>query len=79
MAKKEEVKEKEIVEEKAENIVNNAANDSETPNDNGTTKEEIVVPETATTLEGRIKASPLARRVAEEKNVDLGNIRNNFV
>ncbi len=40
MAKKEEVKEKEIVEEKAENIVNNAANDSETPNDNGTTEEE---------------------------------------
>jgi len=38
-------------------------------------KEEIVVPETATTLEGRIKASPLARRVAEEKNVDLGNIQ----
>jgi len=31
--------------------------------------------EAATTPEGRIKASPLARRVAEEKNVNLGNIR----
>jgi pyruvate dehydrogenase E2 component (dihydrolipoamide acetyltransferase) len=32
-------------------------------------------PKAATTSEGRIKASPLARRVAEEKNVDLGNIQ----
>jgi pyruvate dehydrogenase E2 component (dihydrolipoyllysine-residue acetyltransferase) len=31
--------------------------------------------EAATTPEGRIKASPLARRVAEEKNVNLGNIQ----
>ena len=33
------------------------------------------VKEAATTPEGRIKASPLARRVAEEKNVDLGAIQ----
>ena len=31
--------------------------------------------EAATTPEGRIKASPLARRVAEEKNVNLGAIQ----
>jgi pyruvate dehydrogenase E2 component (dihydrolipoamide acetyltransferase) len=33
------------------------------------------VQEAATTPDGRIKASPLARRVAEEKNVNLGNIQ----
>jgi len=33
------------------------------------------VKEAATTPDGRIKASPLARRVAEEKNVNLGNIQ----
>jgi pyruvate dehydrogenase E2 component (dihydrolipoamide acetyltransferase) len=32
-------------------------------------------PKAATPSEGRIKASPLARRVAEEKNVDLGAIQ----
>ncbi len=37
--------------------------------------EPVAVKEAATTPEGRIKASPLARRVAEEKNVDLGNIQ----
>lgn len=31
--------------------------------------------EAAATPEGRIKASPLARRVAEEKNLDLGSIQ----
>jgi pyruvate dehydrogenase E2 component (dihydrolipoamide acetyltransferase) len=31
--------------------------------------------EAATTTDGRIKASPLARRVAKDKNVDLGNIQ----
>jgi pyruvate dehydrogenase E2 component (dihydrolipoamide acetyltransferase) len=31
--------------------------------------------EAATTPDGRIKASPLARRVAEEKNLNLGNIQ----
>ena len=39
------------------------------------TKAEEPAPEAAATPEGRIKASPLARRVAEEKNVDLGNIQ----
>ena len=33
------------------------------------------VPKTTTTLEGRIKASPLARRIAEEENVNLGNVQ----
>jgi len=33
------------------------------------------IKEAVTTPEGRIKASPLARRGAEEKNVDLGNIQ----
>jgi pyruvate dehydrogenase E2 component (dihydrolipoyllysine-residue acetyltransferase) len=37
--------------------------------------EPVAVKEAATTPEGRIKASPLARRVAEEKNVNLGNIQ----
>ncbi len=37
--------------------------------------EPIAVKEAAATPEGRIKASPLARRVAEEKNVNLGNIQ----
>ena len=39
------------------------------------TKKEESVPEAATTPEGRIKASPLARRVAEEEKVDLSNIQ----
>jgi len=38
-------------------------------------KKEEPVPEAATTPEGRIKASPLARRMAEEENVDLANIK----
>ena len=38
-------------------------------------KEAAPEPKVATTPEGRIKASPLARRVAEEKNVDLGAIQ----
>jgi len=38
-------------------------------------KKEEAVPEAATTPEGRIKASPLARRMAEEEKVDLGNIQ----
>ena len=39
------------------------------------TKAEELAPKVATTPDGRIKASPLARRVAEEKNVNLGNIQ----
>jgi len=38
-------------------------------------KEEKAEPEAATTPEGRIKASPLARRVAEEENVDISRIQ----
>jgi pyruvate dehydrogenase E2 component (dihydrolipoamide acetyltransferase) len=38
-------------------------------------KEPTSEPKAATTPEGRIKASPLARRVAEEKNVDLSAIQ----
>lgn len=38
-------------------------------------KREEPAPEAATTPEGRIKASPLARRVAEEENIDLGRIQ----
>jgi len=40
-----------------------------------TAKEEKPEPEAATTPEGRIKASPLARHVAEEENVDLSRIQ----
>jgi pyruvate dehydrogenase E2 component (dihydrolipoamide acetyltransferase) len=40
-----------------------------------TAKEEKPEPEAATTPEGRIKASPLARRVAEEENVDISRIQ----
>jgi pyruvate dehydrogenase E2 component (dihydrolipoamide acetyltransferase) len=39
------------------------------------TPQPTLAKEAATTPEGRIKASPLARRVAEEKNVDLGTIQ----
>jgi len=39
------------------------------------TKEVTTGAEAATTPEGRVKASPLARRVAEEKNIDLGKIQ----
>ena len=39
------------------------------------TKKEEPVLEAATTPEGRIKASPLARRVAEEENVDINRIQ----
>jgi pyruvate dehydrogenase E2 component (dihydrolipoamide acetyltransferase) len=38
-------------------------------------KEAAPEPKAATTPEGRIKASPLARRVAEQKNVDMGAIQ----
>ncbi len=38
-------------------------------------KKEAPAPEAATTPDGRIKASPLARRVAEEENVDLSRIQ----
>jgi pyruvate dehydrogenase E2 component (dihydrolipoamide acetyltransferase) len=40
-----------------------------------TAKKEEPAPEAATTPEGRIKASPLARRVAEEENVDISRIQ----
>jgi pyruvate dehydrogenase E2 component (dihydrolipoamide acetyltransferase) len=39
------------------------------------TKKEEPALEAATTPEGRIKASPLARRVAEEENVDINRIQ----
>jgi pyruvate dehydrogenase E2 component (dihydrolipoamide acetyltransferase) len=38
-------------------------------------KAEEPAPKAATTPEGRIKASPLARRVAEEENVDISRIQ----
>jgi len=38
-------------------------------------KKEEPTPAAATTPEGRVKASPLARRVAEEENVDLSRVQ----
>lgn len=52
-----------------------AAPEPAPPAETPSAKKEESAPEAATTPEGRIKASPLARRVAEEKDVDLGSLQ----
>src|SRR5690606_33878859 len=41
----------------------------------GAQKTEAAEPVNNTTEDGRVKASPLARKIAEEKGIDLGQVR----